>query len=168
MSPVMHLNESWHTHTNASRPPLHHHVSTHIAVRPITSEWVMKHTRTSHETCFTGLFAEYRLFYRAFLQKRPIFWRSLLIVVMKHVRVMTSFLWIAYSTHMCAMIHSYVCHDSFVCVPWFIYMCDKTHLYVCHDSFICVPCDSYESHTAHITECSHTSEYRVAKTHRIP
>ena len=26
-----------------------------------------------------------------------------------------------------------------VCVPWLIHMCAMTHSYVCHDSFICVP-----------------------------
>ena len=38
--------------------------------------------------------------------------------------------------HMCAMTHSYVCHDSFICVPWLIHMRAMTHSYVYHDSFL--------------------------------
>jgi len=51
---------------------------------------------------------------------------------------------------MCAMPHSYVCHDSFICVSWLIHTRAITHSYyarwhshiyicVCHDSFIRVP-----------------------------
>ena len=31
---------------------------------------------------------------------------------------------------MCAMTHSYVCHDSFMCVVWLSHMCDMTHSYL--------------------------------------
>ena len=30
---------------------------------------------------------------------------------------------VPWRTHMCAMTHSYVCHDAFICVPWRIHMC---------------------------------------------
>jgi len=40
---------------------------------------------------------------------------------------------------MCAMTHSYVCHDSFVCVPWLIHTRAMTHSYLWHDSFIRAP-----------------------------
>ena len=33
--------------------------------------------------------------------------------------------------HMCAMTHSYVCHDSFICVPWLIHMCAKCAMTHC-------------------------------------
>jgi len=58
-------------------------------------------------------FAEYSLFYRALLQKRPMILRSQLIVA-------TPYVW----------------HDSFLHVTWLIHMCDMTHSYVWHDSFI--------------------------------
>jgi len=32
-----------------------------------------------------------------------------------------------------------VCHDSFMCVPWLIHKCAMTHSYVCHNSFISAP-----------------------------
>jgi len=32
--------------------------------------------------------------------------------------------------HMCAITHSYVCHDSFICVPWLIHIWAMTHLYM--------------------------------------
>jgi len=84
--------------------------------------------------------AEYRLFYRALLQKRPI--------------IVTSHCWMSLEwvlnestlTHECPRVnrrafsgtHSYVWHDSCICVTWLIHMCDMTHSYVWHDSFICV------------------------------
>jgi len=40
---------------------------------------------------------------------------------------------------MCAMTHSYVCHDSFICVPWLNHLCAMTHSYLCHDWCIYVP-----------------------------
>ena len=55
---------------------------------------------------------------------------------------------------MCAMTHSYVCHDSFVCVTWLVDMFAMTHSYVWHDSFTCAPwlidsfvCDPLKRHT---------------------
>ena len=39
----------------------------------------------------------------------------------------------------CAMTHSYVCHDLFVRVRWLIHTCAMTHSYVYHDSFMRVP-----------------------------
>jgi len=55
------------------------------------------------------------------------------------VRYVDSFICVPRLIHMCAMIHSYVCHDSLICVPWLIHMCALTHSYVCHFLFICVP-----------------------------
>jgi len=40
---------------------------------------------------------------------------------------------------MCAMISSYMCHESFMCMPWLIHLCDVTHSCVWHDSFIHIP-----------------------------
>jgi len=64
---------------------------------------------------------------------------------------------------MCAMTHSYVCHDSFICVPWFIHMCAMTHSYVCHDSFICVPwfihmCAMTHSYVCHDSQVDLSSQ----------
>jgi len=39
--------------------------------------------------------------------------------------------------HMCAMTHSYVCHNSCIPVPWLIHVCDMTHSCVWLDSFMC-------------------------------
>jgi len=50
-----------------------------------------------------------------------------------------AFICVPWLVHMCAMAHSYVCHDSTICVPWLIHMCAMTHSYVCHESFIFVP-----------------------------
>jgi len=67
---------------------------------------------------------------------------------------------------MCAMIYSYVCHnsfivchDSFLCVPCPIQVCAMTHPYMCHDSFICVPRLIHmfamtASYVCHATHCS--------------
>jgi len=41
-------------------------------------------------------------------------------------------------SHMCAMMHSYVCHDSVIRAPWRIHMFARTPLYEWHDSFVCV------------------------------
>jgi len=44
-----------------------------------------------------------------------------------------AFICVPWLIHMCAMTHSYVCHDSFIyafCVPWLIHMCAMTDSYV--------------------------------------
>jgi len=38
--------------------------------------------------------------------------------------------------HICAMTHSYVCHDSFICVPWLIHKCDINHSYTIHVTWL--------------------------------
>jgi len=78
-----------------------------------------------------------------------------------------SFIGMPWLIYMCAMTHSYVCHDSFICVPWLIRMCAMTHLDVCHDSFVCVPLIGMPwvmahirmSHGTHINESWHTYEW---------
>jgi len=87
-------------------------------------------------------FAEYSLFYRAGLQKRPIILRSLLIVATPYTWDMThsyvwhaSFICVTWLIHMCDLTDSYVWHDSFMRVTWLIHMCDTTHSYVWHASW---------------------------------
>jgi len=76
------------------------------------------------------------------LQKRPIILRSLLIIATPYhdscvsVDVAEAE---AGTIDLCAMSHSYVCHDAFMCVPWCIHMCAMAHSCVCHDSIMCVP-----------------------------
>ena len=69
-------------------------------------------------------FADYRLFYRALLQKRPEILKSLLIVATPYH---DSFLCVPWLGHMCAMTSTYVCHDSVICVPWLLPMSGMTH-----------------------------------------
>ena len=92
-----------------------------------------------------------------------------------------SFICVPRLIHMCAMTHSYVCHDSrlhslfslyatpsyvchdsFICVPWLIHMCDMTHSYVWQGSFIYVwhVTHAWESaaslwHVTHATSLMH-------------
>ena len=84
MSHVTHMNESCHTHewvvshTWMSR-------ATHMNESCHTHEYVMSETGMGWLRLVGSFkshvsFAEYSLFYRALLQKRPIIWRSLLIV----------------------------------------------------------------------------------------
>jgi len=115
-------------------------------------------------------FAEYRLFYRALLQKRPIIaniktqsyvWSEVFICVPRLINMCAM-------THLCDSKYSYMCHASFIyvwydvfmCVPRLIHMCATTHLcdtnpsYVCHDSLICVKrlirmCDLTHSYVCH-------------------
>ena len=92
-------------------------------------------------------FAEYRLFYRALLQKRPIILRSLLIVATPYVRVyiyvsssrVTFTPLVSISTRSCVYIYIYV-----VCmhVYMYIYKGDASGLYVhkvlCINMYICM------------------------------
>jgi len=41
--------------------------------------------------------------------------------------------------HLLRAVAQYVYRDSFICVTRLIFMCAMTHSYVCHDSFKCVP-----------------------------
>ena len=41
-------------------------------------------------------------------------------------------------THVCAMSHSCVCHDSFIWVPWLVHVCAMTHWYVLRCLYMCV------------------------------
>ena len=91
-------------------------------------------------------FAEYRLYCRALLQKRPIILRSLLVEATLHdesIR-MTQLMHMSNMTHSHVshamhMTHSHVYRDMahllHTCdVTWLIHMCDMTHSYVWHDS----------------------------------
>ena len=44
--------------------------------------------------------------------------------------LMRESIWVTWLIPMCAMTHSYVCHDSFLCVTRLIPMCAITHTYV--------------------------------------
>ena len=74
-------------------------------------------------------FAEYRLFYRAVLQKRPIILRSLLIVATPYLCPVGANAQISEDLFTCDMTQSCVARDSFIC--------GMTHSYVIRDSFIC-------------------------------
>jgi len=76
-------------------------------------------------------FAEYSLFCRALLQKRPIILRSLLIIAFSGLTVALCVLQI------CDMTHPYGWRDSFICVTRLIHVCNMTHSYFRHDAFIC-------------------------------
>jgi len=71
-----------------------------------------------------GLFANYRLFYRALLQKRPMILRSLLIVATP------------YSQHACMLVNKYVCLCACVCVFALRYNSYGTVSYVCVHIYI--------------------------------
>jgi len=58
--------------------------------------------------------------------------------------------------HMSAMTPPYLSHDSFICVTWLIHMCAMTHSYVCHDSFMCAMTYSYVWHASHLNVKSST------------
>jgi len=117
-------------------------------------------------------FAEYCLFYRSILQKRPIILSILLssatpydtlpdvslrvnmwddsfmcvrwLIHMWHA----SFIRVIWLIHMCDVTHSYVWHDSFIRAMSLIHACDVTHSYAWHDSFIRV---TWLSHTCDMT-----------------
>ena len=97
ISHVIQMNESCHTHvthTNESCPS-HERVMSPLRIRHITlftcAPWLIhmctmthSHVRIRHITranMFEVSFAEYSLFYRALFKKRPMIWRSLLIVI---------------------------------------------------------------------------------------
>ena len=105
-------------------------------------------------------FAEYSLFYRALLQKRPTILRCLLMVAtpphmadaictirwlrteimrLVYMCAMTYLICVPWLSHVYAITQSYLCHHALNCVPWLIHMCAMTHSHVCHDSFTCVP-----------------------------
>jgi len=80
--------------------------------------------------------AEYRLFYRALLQKRPMILRSLLICDMTPSSVWhDSFKCVIWLLQVCDMTRSSVWHDMFKCVTWLVQVCDITRSSVWHDSF---------------------------------
>jgi len=61
---------------------------------------------------------------------------------------------VTWRTHVSAVTHSCVWHDSFVCVTWRIYMCGVAHLYVWRDAFVRVTwlirmCDLTRPHVWH-------------------
>jgi len=122
--------------------------------------------------------AEYHLFYRAILQKRPIILWSLLAVATPYELQMTwdtvysvnwlihtcgvtrshvwcdSFILATWRIHMCDMTDWHVRHDSFICVTWLIHRCDMSHSYEWHVSFICAKwlihmCDMTHSYVWH-------------------
>ena len=101
----------------------------------------MTHSYVSHDS-----FAEYRFFYSALLQKKPINLRSLLIIATQYHSKQThscvchgwfiNVTWLIWLMHICDMTHSYVSHNTFRCVPLPCHECDRTTSYVWHDSFV--------------------------------
>jgi len=76
-------------------------------------------------------FAEYRLFYRALLQLRPIIWRSLLIVATPYKDVHWYKEYMRTCMNVCVCMYMRICvfySFLFTCVAWLV-------VYVCHDSF---------------------------------
>ena len=82
-------------------------------------------------------FAEYRLFYRALLQKRLIILRSLLIVATPYALRLYAWrdpiIWVTWLiglreiSFVCDMTHASAWYDLFICVTWLIPKCDMTH-----------------------------------------
>ena len=103
-------------------------------------------------------FAEYHLFYMAFLQKRLIIWRTHNVLYLRetlssHEKFLSLGKLVFNLGDLCDMTflnmrdmtHSHVWHDPSICVTWPIhmcewlfYMCDINHAYVWHDSAMCV------------------------------
>ena len=79
-------------------------------------------------------FAEYRLFYRALLQKRPIILSILLTKATPYDQVITH-VWMSHVTHMNESFPHDSVRDSYAFAQS---MCDMTHSHVWHDSFTCV------------------------------
>ena len=113
---------------------------TYIIVQIYTSIFIYLSTlihihRYTHVHTYTGMgwlrlvgslkwqvsFAEYRLFYRALLQKRPIIVRSLLTIATPYMHL---------DLHMYTFVnHAYVCE---ICTPTCIYT--GTYIYICLDT----------------------------------
>ena len=156
------MNESWRTHW-----------------------WVMGHKWRNHGTHFytyTGLiphgcrslfgsfiigsiklqvsFAEYRLFYRALLQKRPIIQEKDRAVA-REWSCGASGTCVPWLIHMCTMTHSHVWHDSLPYKTWLIHICAMTHSHMCHDSFAYVPWHIQTSDVPHLSRDSSKSCQRI-------
>jgi len=100
--------------------------------------------------CAYVSFADYRLFYRSFLQKRPI----ILTIRMGYL----THSYVTWTLAYCAardVTHSNLRHDLFLCATWLINMFDITHLYIrmC-DIYICM-CDM----TRYLRGCDMTHSY---------
>jgi len=61
------------------------------------------------------------------------------------------------SCHTCDSMTRWCVCASFICVPWLIHMCAMIHSCVCHDSFICL-CRGM-SHVCHMTHTYHETHH---------
>jgi len=101
-------------------------------------------------------FVEYRLFYRALLQKRPIIWKSQLIVATSYAWVM-SYVWISHVTHMDESCHPYECvlymNESCHTKEWVL-----SHIWMSHIIHMSGVTHMDEIHVTHV-------RYKHAHTH---
>jgi len=89
-------------------------------------------------------FAEYSLFYKALLQKRPVIVMTLRVVATPYRSVRRFHLWnrvfifVYWRIHICGMTCPYVCTDVFIFVQWRIHMCVLMYSYLWNDMSVCV------------------------------
>ena len=118
MSHGTHINKSWHTYEWVMSHIWMGH-GTHMNESWHTYEWVMAHICMSHGTHMNKSW-----------HTKCVPWRiHMCAMTWVMANIVMSHIWGTHmrDCHMCAMTHSYVCHDSFICVPWPIHMCDMTH-----------------------------------------
>ena len=102
-----------------------------------TRETWLTHQYVRHQRHMHTYIAEYRLFYRALLKKRPVILRSLLIVATPYSDTYIHNPTCNYPSicEACDMTRSSVWHDSFKWVTWLVQVSDMTSQHVGHDSF---------------------------------
>ena len=134
-----------HTHERVMSHKWTSHV-THMKESCYTYGWVIWHVQYTQTHVFrraSGLmwwlrwvgsiklqvsFAEYHLFYRALLQKRPIILRSLLIVATPYLPCREGKTWSP--SRWVSLLTYCVSYNSSMCVTWLIHMFDMTYSYV--------------------------------------
>jgi len=172
-SVTWHMSESCHicmSHVTYEWAMWHMNKSCHIWMSHVTYEWVTYGWVMSHDSTYVWYrvatisrllnkkvsFAEYSLFYRALLQKRPMFLGSLLIVATSYpsyyvwYALVMSRQWIIHfvlcihAKESCHMTHQYASHDStyvwyhsyYVWYASVMSRLDMAHPYVWRDSYL--------------------------------
>jgi len=143
MSHGTRTNESWHTHGWAiahTRSAFAKEVLIwaryrHIHFRDMTHSYMCHdpliwHTRTRTSSAFSAVVSIWRRYQNIHIVTSLMYTQPVLLLYVFAMCVCYICLLNIFAIYMCAMTHSYVCHDSFTYVPWLIH--------VCHDSFMCV------------------------------